>query len=64
MATKAELGKAFDAGQAAQLYNVPDEACPFEEGTDEYDEYMKGKGEELAEKWTSGSRQITQEIVN
>jgi hypothetical protein len=54
MATKAALSKAYDAGQAAQWRGVPDDACPFEEGSEEYDAYMEGKSADLAEKWTAG----------
>jgi hypothetical protein len=64
MATKAELAKAFDGGQAAQAGGFPAEGCPFEEGTPEYDEWMRGHDEDLAEKWLNPARQITQEITN
>jgi hypothetical protein len=62
--SKEERAKLFDAGQAAQLYRVPDEACPFPEDSEEYDAYMDGKEADLAEKWTTGARAITQEITN
>jgi hypothetical protein len=62
--SKAEKAKLYDAGQAAQLNRVPDEACPFPEGSEEYDAYMEGKEAELDEKWTTGARAISQEIVN
>lgn len=64
MATKAEKAKLFDGGQAAQAGGFPMEGCPFEEGSEEYDEWMRGYEEPLAEKWTSAARQISQEIVN
>lgn len=64
MATKAELAKAFDGGQAAQAGGFPAEGCPFEEGTDERKAWMEGFEAELAEKWTSAARAITQEITN
>ena len=54
MADKKALAKAYDAGQAAQLYGVEDDACPFEEGSEEHAAYMNGKAEKLADKWTLG----------
>lgn len=64
--TKAAKAKCFDAGQAAQLYGVPDEDCPFAEGTDERDAYMEGKAAPLADKWQpqAGGRALTQEASN
>jgi hypothetical protein len=62
--SKQEKAKLYDAGQAAQLYNVPDEAAPFPEGSEEYDAYMEGKDADLDEKWTTGARTISQEITN
>ena len=64
MATKLEKSKAFEGGQAAQVGGFPAEGNPFEEGTDEHAEWVRGYEEELAEKWTSAARQITQEITN
>jgi len=65
MATKAALSKAYDAGQAAQWRGLPDEACPFEEGSDEHAAYMNGKSADLAEKWTAGAgAALTQELGN
>lgn len=61
---KAAKAKCFDAGQAAQLYGVPDEACPFAPGSDEYDAYMEGKKAPLADKWQQGGRALTQEAEN
>jgi hypothetical protein len=62
--TKAELAKAFDGGQAAQSGGFPAEGNPFEEGTPEHDEWVKGFEADLGEKWTSAARAITQEITN
>ncbi len=62
--TELALTKAFDGGQAAQAGGFPEEGNPFEEGTDEHDEWLRGFEEELGEKWTSAARAITQEIVN
>ena len=57
------LGKAYDAGQAAQLYGDPDDVCPFEEGSDEHKAYMKGKNEELADKWlVRGGRRLARAV--
>ena len=64
MATKLEKSKAYDAGQAAQLHGVPDEACPFAPDTEEYAEYMRGKSDDLDEKWTSATRAITKDLTN
>ncbi len=64
MATKAELAKAFDGGQAAQAGGFPAEGCPFEPDTPEHDEWMKGYDEDLSEKWTSPARALTKEITN
>lgn len=63
-ATKKAMAKAFDAGQAAQVYGDPDDACPFVAGSDEYDEYMRGKSEGLADKWlVRGGRRLMR-VVN
>ena len=58
------LAKAYDGGQAAQHGGFPAEGNPFEEGTDEHAEWVKGYEAELAEKWTSAARRIIQEIEN
>ena len=62
--TELALGKAFDGGQAAQAGGFPADGCPFEEGSDEYDEWQRGYEEPLEEKWTNAARAITQEITN
>ena len=66
MATKAELAKAFDGGQAAQAGGFPAEGCPFDEEnqTDEYNEWMKGYDGDLADKWLNPARALTKEIEN
>lgn len=64
MATKKALEKAYDAGQAAQARGLPDEASPFEEGSDEHVAYMHGKSEELAEKWNSPLGVLNVELGN
>jgi hypothetical protein len=64
MATKLEKSKAFDGGQAAQAGGFPADGCPFEEGSEEHAEWMRGYEEPLAEKWTTAARQIQQEITN
>ena len=61
---KEAKAKLFDAGQAAQANNVPDEDAPFVEGSDEWTVYMEGKEADLDEKWTAGARSISQEITN
>jgi hypothetical protein len=64
MATKLEKEKAFDGGQAAQAGGFPADGNPFEEGTEEHDEWARGYGEDLAEKWLNPARRISQEITN
>lgn len=55
--TKKALAMAFDAGQAAQRFGLPEgftaeEACPFKDDRpEERDAYLDGYGAELAEKW-------------
>lgn len=57
-ATKKVLEMAYDAGQAAQLHGVPDDACPFSERdpdrAEERAAYFDGKNAELADKWKAG----------
>ena len=64
MATKAELAKAFDGGQAAQAGGFPAEGCPFEEGTPEHGAWMDGYDGDLADKWLNPARALTKEITN
>lgn len=63
MATKAALAKAYDAGQAAQLYGAADEDSPFEPGSDEHKSYMDGKSADLADKWlVRGGRRLARVV--
>ena len=64
MATKAELAKAYDGGQAAQAGGFSTDGNPFEEGSDEYEQWIAGFEDDLAEKWTSAARTLTKEISN
>ncbi len=64
MASKAALSKAYDAGQAAQARNLPDEVCPFEEDSEEYDAYMDGKSDDLSEKWNQPLGAISVSLGN
>lgn len=63
MPTKKDLGKAYDAGQAAQMVGAPDWANPF--GNDRPEErqaWADGKAAPLAEKWLPGGRNIYADI--
>lgn len=63
MATKKEIEKAFDAGQAAQLIGAPDWGNPFNDHrTEEREAWLAGKSAPLADKWRAGGRNIYQGI--
>ncbi|MGH8984907.1 MAG: hypothetical protein ACRDY6_13675 [Acidimicrobiia bacterium] len=63
MANKTELAKAYDAGQAAQVFGDPDDVCPFELGSEEHEAYMKGKTDDLADKWlVRGGRRLARAV--
>ena len=51
MATKAELGKAYEAGQAAQRDHLTSDVCPFEDGSEFAEAWFDGYNADLAEKW-------------
>lgn len=65
--TKKALGKAYDAGQAAQRFGDPPEGCPFNatDSPDEFAAWHKGYGDELDPKWLArGGRPHTLNISN
>lgn len=63
--TKKALGKAYDAGQAAQRFGDPKDGNPFEDGTAEWESWLDGYDAELDPKWlTRGGRPHTLNISN
>lgn len=64
MATKTELEKAYDAGQAAQRDHLTADVNPFEAG--EFAEaWLDGYHDELADKWMpAGGTDHRQEVSN